>query len=63
MRNKKLAEGITLTDIARRTAGFSGADLENLMNESAILTARRNKKAPEVGWSRLIGLRFRGSWG
>eukprot|EP00435_Cladocopium_sp_Y103_P014584 s2090_g3.t1 len=45
VKNKKLAEGITLTDIAKRTAGFSGADLENLMNESAILTARRNKKA------------------
>jgi len=37
--------GVTLTDVAKRTAGFSGADLENLMNESAILTARRNKKA------------------
>eukprot|EP00913_Durusdinium_trenchii_P022039 g20711.t1 len=45
VKNKKLAENITLTDIAKRTAGFSGADLENLMNESAILTARRNKKA------------------
>jgi cell division protease FtsH len=45
IRNKKLDSEITLTDIARRTAGFSGADLENLMNESAILTARRNKKA------------------
>jgi len=45
IQNKKLAEEITLTDIARRTAGFSGADLENLMNESAILTARRKKKA------------------
>ncbi|CAK9007406.1 unnamed protein product, partial [Durusdinium trenchii] len=45
IRNKKLAEGITLTDIAKRTAGFSGADLENLMNESAILAARRNKSA------------------
>jgi len=45
VKNKKLAEGITLIDIAKRTAGFSGADLENLMNESAILTARRNKKA------------------
>ncbi|CAE8624018.1 unnamed protein product [Polarella glacialis] len=31
--------------MAKRTSGFSGADLENLMNESAILTARRNKKA------------------
>ncbi|CAK8991940.1 unnamed protein product [Durusdinium trenchii] len=45
IRNKKLAEGITLKDIAKRTAGFSGADLENLMNESAILAARRNKSA------------------
>ena len=38
-------QGITLKDIAKRTAGFSGADLENLMNESAILAARRNKSA------------------
>eukprot|EP00438_Fugacium_kawagutii_P016886 Skav223776 [mRNA] locus=scaffold521:214301:221180:+ [translate_table: standard] len=45
IRNKKLAEGTTLTEIAKRTAGFSGADLENLMNESAILAARRNKTA------------------
>jgi len=45
IRNKKLAEDITLTDVAKRTPGFSGADLENLMNESAILTARRKKKA------------------
>merc|ERR1719188_1428523 len=45
VKNKKLGEDITLTDVAKRTAGFSGADLENLMNESAILTARRNKKA------------------
>ncbi|CAK8985186.1 unnamed protein product [Durusdinium trenchii] len=45
IRNKKLEENITLTEIAQRTAGFSGADLENLMNESAILAARRNKKA------------------
>jgi len=43
--NKKLDDNITLKDIAQRTTGFSGADLENLMNESAILTARRNKKA------------------
>eukprot|EP00416_Gambierdiscus_australes_P021017 CAMPEP_0171057256 /NCGR_PEP_ID=MMETSP0766_2-20121228/1647_1 /TAXON_ID=439317 /ORGANISM="Gambierdiscus australes, Strain CAWD 149" /LENGTH=758 /DNA_ID=CAMNT_0011512317 /DNA_START=91 /DNA_END=2367 /DNA_ORIENTATION=- len=45
IQNKKLEEGVKLTDVAKRTAGFSGADLENLMNESAILTARRNKKA------------------
>lgn len=45
IRNKKLTECTTLTEIAKRTAGFSGADLENLMNESAILAARRNKTA------------------
>eukprot|EP00931_Biecheleriopsis_adriatica_P033689 TRINITY_DN1953_c0_g1_i6.p1 TRINITY_DN1953_c0_g1~~TRINITY_DN1953_c0_g1_i6.p1 ORF type:complete len:1517 (-),score=429.01 TRINITY_DN1953_c0_g1_i6:383-4933(-) len=45
IRNKKLAEELSLEEVAKRTAGFSGADLENLMNESAILTARRNKKA------------------
>eukprot|EP00929_Paragymnodinium_shiwhaense_P089803 TRINITY_DN49_c0_g1_i5.p1 TRINITY_DN49_c0_g1~~TRINITY_DN49_c0_g1_i5.p1 ORF type:complete len:1518 (+),score=524.24 TRINITY_DN49_c0_g1_i5:97-4650(+) len=45
IKNKKLAEDIQLTDIAKRTVGFSGADLENLMNESAILAARRNLKA------------------
>jgi len=45
VKNKKLAEDFSLADVARRTAGFSGADLENLMNESAILTARRNKSA------------------
>ena len=91
IRNKKLAEGITLNEIAKRdlairkevqtivqttshfcftclffasfdgmlflasplkaigTAGFSGADLENLMNESAILAARRNKTATRLG--------------
>ena len=45
IKDKKLDGEITLTEIAKRTAGFSGADLENLMNESAILAARRNKKA------------------
>uniref|UniRef100_A0A7S2VNT7 AAA+ ATPase domain-containing protein n=1 Tax=Zooxanthella nutricula TaxID=1333877 RepID=A0A7S2VNT7_9DINO len=45
IKNKKLAEECELTDVAKRTAGFSGADLENLMNESAILTARRKKTA------------------
>ncbi|CAE8607138.1 unnamed protein product [Polarella glacialis] len=44
-KNKKLADDVTLADVARRTAGMSGADLENLMNESAILTARRSKTA------------------
>ena len=42
-RNKKLSEEISLEAIARRTPGFSGADLANLLNEGAILTARRRK--------------------
>jgi cell division protease FtsH len=44
-RNKKLGEDISLDAIARRTPGFSGADLANLLNEAAILTARRRKDA------------------
>ncbi|MEM9503279.1 MAG: ATP-dependent zinc metalloprotease FtsH2 [Cyanobacteria bacterium P01_E01_bin.43] len=43
-RNKKLAEDISLDAIARRTPGFTGADLANLLNEAAILTARRRKE-------------------
>ena len=44
-RNKKLADEVSLEVIAKRTPGFSGADLANLLNESAILTARRRKDA------------------
>ncbi len=44
-RNKKLAEAVSLEAIARRTPGFTGADLANLLNEAAILTARRRKDA------------------
>ncbi|XGB40697.1 MAG: ATP-dependent zinc metalloprotease FtsH [Cyanobacteria bacterium LVE1205-1] len=44
-RNKKLGTDISLDIIARRTPGFSGADLANLLNEAAILTARRRKDA------------------
>ncbi len=44
-RNKKLADTVSLEAIARRTPGFSGADLANLLNEAAILTARRRKEA------------------
>ena len=42
-KNKILAEGITLKNLAKRTPGFSGADLENLLNEAALLAVRRNK--------------------
>lgn len=44
-RNKKLADEVSLELIARRTPGFTGADLANLLNEAAILTARRRKEA------------------
>lgn len=44
-RNKKLAPEVSIESIARRTPGFSGADLANLLNEAAILTARRRKEA------------------
>ena len=43
-RGKPLEEDISLESLARETPGFSGADLENLVNEAAILAARRNKK-------------------
>ena len=42
-RNKKLGDDVRLEAIARRTPGFTGADLANLLNEAAILTARRRK--------------------
>lgn len=44
-RDKKLADEVSLESIARRTPGFTGADLANLLNEAAILTARRRKEA------------------
>ena len=43
-RNKILDKDITLEYLAKRTPGFSGADLENLLNEAALLAVRRNKK-------------------
>jgi len=43
-RNKKLDKSVSLDAIARRTPGFTGADLANLLNEAAILTARRRKE-------------------
>tara|TARA_Y100001968_G_scaffold304356_1_gene319291 strand:- start:747 stop:2612 length:1866 start_codon:yes stop_codon:yes gene_type:complete len=47
-RNKKLSKDLSLDNIARRTPGFTGADLANLLNEAAILTARRRKDAISI---------------
>ncbi len=44
-KGKTFAKGVKLENIAKRTVGFSGADLENLLNEAALLTVRRNKPA------------------
>ena len=46
-RHKKLADDVDLRVIAKNTAGFSGADLENVLNEAALLAARRDKN--EIG--------------
>ncbi len=43
-RGKPLEDDVSIDNLARQTSGFSGADLENLVNEAAILAARRNKK-------------------
>lgn len=43
-KGKPLAEDVDLEKLAKRTVGFSGADLENMLNEAAIITARRGKK-------------------
>ncbi|MBQ6992661.1 MAG: ATP-dependent zinc metalloprotease FtsH [Clostridia bacterium] len=47
-RKKKISDDIDLRTIAKNTAGFSGADLENVLNEAALLAARRNKKEIEM---------------
>ena len=44
-KNKVLSDAVTLENLARRTPGFSGADLENLLNEAALLAVRRNKNS------------------
>src|SRR5699024_8483216 len=43
-RGKTFAKNVSLKNIAQRTVGFSGADLENLLNEAALLAVRRNKE-------------------
>ena len=50
-RKKKLADDIDLKTIAKNTSGFSGADLENVLNEAALLAARRNLK--EIGMTEI----------
>src|SRR5947209_1126618 len=50
-RGKPFEKNVNLGTLAKQTPGFSGADLANLLNEAAILTARRNKKA--IGMSEL----------
>ena len=47
-RKKKISDDIDLKTIAKNTAGFSGADLENVLNEAALLAARRDKKEIEM---------------
>ena len=51
-KGKPLEKNVDLRQVAERTPGFSGADLANLINEAAILTARRNKK--EIGMDELV---------
>ena len=48
-RNKKFAKNVKLSNIAKRTVGFSGADLENLLNEAALLAVRRDKEVITMG--------------
>lgn len=48
-RNKPLANDVDLKEIAKQTPGFVGADLENLLNEGALLAARRNKTEIDAG--------------
>lgn len=54
VRGKKLDQSVSIPQIAQRTIGFSGADLANLLNEAAILSARRRKESigmPEINTS------------
>ena len=47
-KKKKLADNIDLGVLAKNTAGFTGADLENMMNEAALIAARKDKKVIEM---------------
>lgn len=47
-KNKPFAKGVNWDKVAKRTVGFSGADLENMLNEAAILAARHEKKAIDM---------------
>ena len=47
-RGKPFVDGISWENVAKRTVGFSGADLENMLNEAAILAARENKRAIDM---------------
>ncbi len=47
-RNKKISPKVNFEDIAKRTPGFSGADLENLLNEAALLAARENRTEVKI---------------
>lgn len=49
LKGKKVADNLDLGRVAQRTPGFSGADLANLVNEAAILAARKNRKQIEQG--------------
>ena len=47
-KNKKLAEDVSFENLSKRTVGFSGADIENIMNEAAILAIRANREAVTI---------------
>ena len=51
-RNKPISSTVNLAEIAKRTPMFTGADLENILNEAAILSARRNKKS--IGMEEMV---------
>ncbi|CAM9389235.1 unnamed protein product, partial [Sphacelaria rigidula] len=68
-RGKPLAPDVDIEGIARRTPGFSGAQLQNLLNEAAIFAARKKRAVPSIEWEDvdsavdrlLVGLEKKGS--